>query len=130
MLDNHTEELLAIHEHQVEVMKNYYEENKVIFKLVEKRETLFRTMEEFEVQHGFITKKKIQRLNFLGGQWLSVLEALLRCWLVKCCFNFLILLTVSWNECHHFRVGSWRVFSILITWLLTIPGKSSWKMLC
>ena len=38
-------------------MKNYYEENKVIFKLVEKRETLFRTMEEFEVQHGFITKK-------------------------------------------------------------------------
>ena len=36
----------------MEVMKNYYEGNKDIFKLVEKRETLFKTMEEFEV---FIT---------------------------------------------------------------------------
>lgn len=49
ILDNFTEELLALHEHQVEVMKNYYDENKDIFKLVEKRETLFKTMEEFEV---------------------------------------------------------------------------------
>ena len=49
ILDNFTEELLALHEHQVEVMKNYYEENKEIFKLVERRETLFKTMEEFEV---------------------------------------------------------------------------------
>lgn len=49
MLENYTEELLGIHEHQVEVMKNYYEENKNIFKLVEKREALFKTMEEFEV---------------------------------------------------------------------------------
>lgn len=48
-LENYTEELLSMHEHQVEVMKNYYEENKDIFKLVEKREALFRTMEEFEV---------------------------------------------------------------------------------
>ena len=48
-LENYTEELLSIHEHQVEVMKNYYEENKNIFKLVEKREALFKTMEEFEV---------------------------------------------------------------------------------
>lgn len=48
-LENYTEELLLMHEHQVEVMKNYYEENKDIFKLVEKREALFRTMEEFEV---------------------------------------------------------------------------------
>ncbi|KAJ7333632.1 hypothetical protein OS493_017175 [Desmophyllum pertusum] len=46
--DNFTEELLALHEHQVEVMKNYYDGNKDIFKLVEKRETLFKTMEEFE----------------------------------------------------------------------------------
>lgn len=49
MPENYTEELLGIHEHQVEVMKNYYEENKNIFKLVEKREALFKTMEEFEV---------------------------------------------------------------------------------
>ena len=49
ILDNFTEELLALHEHQVEVMKNYYEENKEIFKLVERREALFKTMEEFEV---------------------------------------------------------------------------------
>ena len=48
-LENYTEELLSIHEYQVEVMKNYYEENKNIFKLVEKREALFKTMEEFEV---------------------------------------------------------------------------------
>ena len=48
-LENYTEELLSIHEHQVEVMKNYYEENKNIFKLVERREALFKTMEEFEV---------------------------------------------------------------------------------
>ena len=47
--DNFTEELLALHEHQVEVMKNYYDGNKEIFKLVERRETLFKTMEEFEV---------------------------------------------------------------------------------
>lgn len=33
----------------MDVMKNYYEENKNIFKLVEKREALFKTMEEFEV---------------------------------------------------------------------------------
>lgn len=49
ILDNFTEELLALHEHQVEVMKNYCDENKEIFKLVERRETLFKTMEEFEV---------------------------------------------------------------------------------
>lgn len=30
-------------------MKNYYDGNKDIFKLVERRETLFKTMEEFEV---------------------------------------------------------------------------------
>lgn len=47
--ENFTEELLALHEHQVEVMKNYYDGNKDIFKLVERRETLFKTMEEFEV---------------------------------------------------------------------------------
>ena len=52
VLENFTEDLLAIHEHQVEVMKNYYEENKTIFKLVEKREALFKTMEEFEVFHA------------------------------------------------------------------------------
>lgn len=40
---------MTLHEHQVEVMKNYYDENKDIFKLVERRETLFKTMEEFEV---------------------------------------------------------------------------------
>ncbi|XP_015758521.1 PREDICTED: protein regulator of cytokinesis 1-like [Acropora digitifera] len=66
LLDNHTEELLAIHEHQVEVMKNYYEENKTIFKLVEKRETLFRTMEEFEMK-----KNDTNRLANRGGALLK-----------------------------------------------------------
>lgn len=64
--NNHTEELLAIHEHQVEVMKNYYEENKAIFKLVEKRETLFRTMEEFEMK-----KNDTNRLANRGGALLK-----------------------------------------------------------
>ena len=40
---------MTLHEHQVEVMKNFYEDNKAIFKLVEKREALFKTMAEFEV---------------------------------------------------------------------------------
>lgn len=64
--DNYTEELLTIHEHQVEVMKNYYEENKNIFKLVEKRETLFKTMEEFESK-----KNDANRLANRGGALLK-----------------------------------------------------------
>ena len=52
-------------------MKNYYEENKAIFKLVEKRETLFRTMEEFEVQHGFIIKKNPKITIHLRRPWTS-----------------------------------------------------------
>lgn len=64
--DNFTEELLALHEHQVEVMKNYYEENKEIFKLVERRETLFKTMEEFESR-----KNDSNRLANRGGALLK-----------------------------------------------------------
>lgn len=64
--DNFTEELLSLHEHQVEVMKNYYEGNKDIFKLVEKRETLFKTMEEFENR-----KNDTNRLANRGGALLK-----------------------------------------------------------
>lgn len=38
-----------MHEHQVEVMKSFYEQNKHLFKMVEKRETMFVKMEEYEV---------------------------------------------------------------------------------
>lgn len=64
--ENYTEELLSIHEHQVEVMKNYYEENKNIFKLVERREALFKTMEEFETR-----KNDSNRLANRGGALLK-----------------------------------------------------------
>ena len=47
--ENYTEELLTTHEHQVEAVRNYYEENKALYKLVEKRENMFKKMEEFEV---------------------------------------------------------------------------------
>ena len=49
--DNFTEELLAIHEHQVERMKNYYEKHKHMFKMVEKRDSMFNRMKEFEVNN-------------------------------------------------------------------------------
>jgi len=48
-LAEYTEDLLAMHEHQVEVMKSFYEQNKHLFKLVEKRATMFAKMEEYEV---------------------------------------------------------------------------------
>lgn len=64
--DNFTEDLLALHEHQVEVMKNYYDGNKEIFKLVERRETLFKTMEEFESR-----KNDANRLANRGGALLK-----------------------------------------------------------
>lgn len=38
-----------MHEHQVEVMKSFYEQNKHLFKLVEKRATMFAKMQEMEV---------------------------------------------------------------------------------
>lgn len=47
-------------------MKNYYEGNKDIFKLVEKRETLFKTMEEFESR-----KNDANRLANRGGALLK-----------------------------------------------------------
>jgi hypothetical protein len=47
--ENFSEDALTLHEHQVEVMRNYYEENSAIFKLVEKRENLWKKFLEFEV---------------------------------------------------------------------------------
>ena len=49
ILDVFTEETLAEHEHQVATVKNYYEENKEIFKLAEKRQNLWKKKIEFEV---------------------------------------------------------------------------------
>lgn len=46
--ENYSEEALAIHEHQVEVMRNYYTENGEMFKLVEKRESMWKKYLEFE----------------------------------------------------------------------------------
>lgn len=50
--ENFSEEALAIHEHQVEVMRNYYQENNQIFKLVEKRENMWNKLLEFEVRNS------------------------------------------------------------------------------
>lgn len=49
VLDVFTEETLTEHEHQVATVKNYYEENKEMFKLVDKRENLWKKKLEFEV---------------------------------------------------------------------------------
>lgn len=49
ILDNFIEDFLVFYEYQVEVMKNYYDGNKEIFKFVERREIFFKIMEEFEV---------------------------------------------------------------------------------
>lgn len=46
--ENFNEDALTLHEHQVEVMRNYYEENSAIFKLVEKRENMWKKFLEFE----------------------------------------------------------------------------------
>ena len=45
-----TEETLSEHEHQVATVKNFYEENKEMFKLVEKREALWNKKIDFEVK--------------------------------------------------------------------------------
>jgi len=47
--DVFTEDTLSEHEHQVTTVKNFYEENKEMFKLVEKRESLWTKKIEFEV---------------------------------------------------------------------------------
>lgn len=52
-VENYSEDALTLHEHQVEVMRNYYEENSAIFKLVEKRENLWKKFIEFEVLYLF-----------------------------------------------------------------------------
>ena len=49
LLDVYTEETLADHEHQVASMKSYYNDNKELFKLVDKREALWKKKIEFEV---------------------------------------------------------------------------------
>ncbi|XP_028416541.1 protein regulator of cytokinesis 1-like isoform X1 [Dendronephthya gigantea] len=46
--ENFSEDALTLHEHQVEIMRNYFEENSAIFKLVEKRESLWKKYLEFE----------------------------------------------------------------------------------
>eukprot|EP00112_Aurelia_sp_Birch-Aquarium-sp1_P004456 Seg1507.5 transcript_id=Seg1507.5/GoldUCD/mRNA.D3Y31 product="Protein regulator of cytokinesis 1" protein_id=Seg1507.5/GoldUCD/D3Y31 len=42
------DESLALHEHQVQVMNNYYNENKKIFKLIERREASWQNKMDFE----------------------------------------------------------------------------------
>lgn len=46
--DDFSEEALTIHEHQVAIMRNYYDENKDIFKMVDKRENMWKKLLEFE----------------------------------------------------------------------------------
>jgi hypothetical protein len=47
---NYTEESLNLHEHQIRVLRGFYEDNKAIFKLVEKREMMWKRLMEFEVK--------------------------------------------------------------------------------
>lgn len=49
--ENFSEDALTLHEHQVEIMRNYYEENSGIFRLVEKRENMWKKFLEFEVDN-------------------------------------------------------------------------------
>ncbi|KAK3750783.1 hypothetical protein QZH41_015331 [Actinostola sp. cb2023] len=67
---NYTEELLTMHEHQVEVMKSYYEQNKHLFKMVEKRTTMFAKMEEYEVKQN-----DVNRFSNRGGALLKECRA-------------------------------------------------------
>lgn len=62
----YTEETLADHEHQVASMKNYYEENKDLFKLVDKRELLWQKKIDFESRGT-----DSNRLNNRGGALLK-----------------------------------------------------------
>ncbi|XP_047133005.1 protein regulator of cytokinesis 1 isoform X1 [Hydra vulgaris] len=64
--DIYTEDTLAEHEHQVATLKNYYEENKELFKLVEKRENLWKKKVEFESR-----ATDTNRLNNRGGALLK-----------------------------------------------------------
>ena len=50
-----TDEALSLHEHQVQVMGNYFKENEHIFVKVEKRESVWKKKIEFEVS-GFSWK--------------------------------------------------------------------------
>lgn len=54
ILDVFTEETLAEHEHQVATVKNFYEDNKEMFKIVEKRESLWKKKLEFEVREHIL----------------------------------------------------------------------------
>ena len=44
------DESLALHEHQVQIMNNYFNENKKIYKLIEKREISWQNKMDFEVR--------------------------------------------------------------------------------
>ncbi|XP_031569575.1 protein regulator of cytokinesis 1-like isoform X2 [Actinia tenebrosa] len=67
---DYTEELLNMHEHQVEVMKSFYEQNKHLFKMVEKRETMFAKMAEYELK-----KNDVNRFSNRGGALLKECRA-------------------------------------------------------
>lgn len=59
-VDVFTEETLTEHEHQVATVKNYYEENKEMFKLVDKRENLWKKKLDFEVSVQCLFYKRIE----------------------------------------------------------------------
>lgn len=50
--EDFSEDLLGAHESELDRMRGFYADNKEVFKLVEKRETLWRKREEFEVNHS------------------------------------------------------------------------------
>jgi len=64
--DVFTEETLSEHEHQVATVKNFYEENKEMFKMVDKRETLWNKKIDFENR-----STDSNRLNNRGGALLK-----------------------------------------------------------
>ncbi|KAK2572269.1 Protein regulator of cytokinesis 1 [Acropora cervicornis] len=98
--NNHTEELLAIHEHQVEVMKNYYEENKAIFKLMKKNDTNRLAnrggalLKEEKIRKGISKElpKIEQKLKTEVGKWEEEHE---RTFLINGC-HYMDIITNQW----------------------------------
>lgn len=77
LAENYTEELLEVHEQELEKMRSYFEMHKDILELIAKRERLWEEMLEFEVfavfclslfscHHNLFSKRTPR--NFVHGQ--------------------------------------------------------------
>ena len=72
LLDVYTEETLADHEHQVASMKSYYNDNKELFKLVDKREALWKKKIEFEVLSNFVFLFLLKTISFYSSSFFNL----------------------------------------------------------